>query len=129
MQYLLYIYNKERGKIMGIQNYLKTQDQGKEKHIPYIDIKECSSCAELSVTIQVGQEILHPSTVDHSIKTITLYGVTKDQNQLKQLTVFQLGDDLTIPRVRTSIRKGLFSKLIATSYCNLHGLWENTCEI
>ena len=108
---------------MSIKDLLKTEDSGKEKHVPHIDVKECSTCGELSVTILVGKEVIHPSTAEHSIKTITLYGIT-NEGTLKQLTVFQLGDENTVPRVRTSVTKGMFKELIVTSYCNLHGLWE-----
>jgi len=113
---------------MGINKYIKTADEGKEKHIPDINVKECSTCGELSVTIQVGKEVIHPSTPEHSIKTITLYGAT-DEGKLEQLTVFQLGDQNTVARVRTSVKKGQYKKLIATSYCNIHGLWENEINL
>jgi superoxide reductase len=112
---------------MGISEYLKTADEGKEKHVPAIDVKECSTCGELSVTIQVGKEVLHPSTVEHSIKTITLYG--DKEGKLEQLTVFQLGDQNTVARVRTAVIKGQYKKLVATSYCNLHGLWEGSVDL
>jgi len=113
---------------MGINEYLKTADDGKEKHVPDISIKDCSSCGELSVTIQVGKEVIHPSTKEHAIKTISVYGVTSD-GKLQQLTVFQLGDENTVPRVRTSVMKGTYTAILATSYCNLHGLWENSQKI
>ena len=109
---------------MGISNYLKSIDQGKEKHLPYIEYKECVSCGELNLTIQIGKETIHPSLVDHAIKTIIVYGVT-EKAEIKQLTVFHLEGEFCLPIVRTSIKKGLFQKIIATSYCNLHGLWEN----
>ncbi len=110
---------------MGLSELIKKASaEGKEKHVPNIDVKECSTCNELSATLQVGKDVLHPSTVEHAIKTIILYGVTKE-GKLEQLTLFQLGDENTVPRVRTSVKKGKYTKLIATSYCNLHGLWEN----
>ena len=113
---------------MSICNYLKTEDQGQEKHVPNMDVKECPTCGELSVTIQVGKEVIHPSTSEHSIKTITLYGITKEE-KLEQLTVFHLGDENTVARVKTSVKKGKYSKFKATSYCNLHGLWENSVNL
>ncbi|OGI11191.1 MAG: hypothetical protein A2Y40_04925 [Candidatus Margulisbacteria bacterium GWF2_35_9] len=113
---------------MSISKNIKTEDTGMEKHVPFISAKECATCGELSVTIQVGQNVIHPSTVEHSIKTITLYGKTKE-GALKQLTLFQLGDENTVARVRTSVIKGTFTELIATSYCNLHGLWEGSLKI
>lgn len=113
---------------MGINDYVKTSDEGKEKHVPHIDVKECSACGEMSVTIQVGKEVIHPSTTEHSIKTITLYGVT-GEGKLEQLTIFKLGDENVVARVKTSIKKGKYAKLIAASYCNLHGLWENETAV
>jgi superoxide reductase len=113
---------------MALNNYLKQADEGKEKHTPDISVRNCSGCGELNITIHVGKEVLHPSTNIHSIKTITLYGITKE-NKIEQLTVFQLGDENTVPRVRTSVKKDIYIKLIATSYCNLHGLWENEINL
>ena len=113
---------------MSLSNYLKKEDQGKEKHIPDISVGECLTCGELSVTIQVGKEVIHPSTPEHSIKTIILYGITKEE-KIVQLTAFQLGDENTLSRVKTSIKKGQYTKLFATSYCNLHGLWENSINL
>ncbi|MBU0580349.1 MAG: Neelaredoxin [Candidatus Margulisbacteria bacterium] len=114
---------------MSLTEYLKRKEaEGQEKHMPSIDVKECGTCGELSVTIQVSKEVIHPSTVEHAIKTIILYGANK-AGKLEQLTIFQLGDQNTVPRIRTSIKKGQYVKLIATAYCNLHGIWENTVEL
>jgi len=109
---------------MSIQTYLKTANEGKEKHLPDIQVKESEVTDALSIKIIVGKDALHPSTPEHAIKTITLYGIT-NENQLKQIAVFHLTEDITIPVVRVSIKKDRFKELIATSYCNLHGLWES----
>ena len=113
---------------MKICNYIKKNDNGSEKHLPDIQVKNCEKCGEYLVTVQIGKEILHPSTAEHSIKTITLYGVTKT-NSLEQLTQFQLGNEHTLPKVRASVKKENLKSLIATSYCNLHGLWENQVKL
>lgn len=114
---------------MGIQEFLKKSEaEGKEKHVPDFIIDTCGHSGQHMVTIAVGKEILHPSTAEHSIKTITLYGVT-DDDKLKELTVFQLGDENTPPVVRTTVKKEGFKQLIATSYCNLHGLWQSQIDL
>jgi superoxide reductase len=113
---------------MSIAKHIKTADMTTEKHVPFITVTNCSTCGELSVTIQVGKEAIHPSTVEHAIKTITVYGITKE-DKLEQLTIFQLGDENTVPRVRTSVKKEKYKELTVTSYCNLHGLWENSISI
>ncbi|MCP4051264.1 MAG: hypothetical protein GY730_11240 [bacterium] len=112
---------------MGINDYIKNSDEGAEKHCPDISTSVCDNCDALGVTVQVGKEILHPGTVEHSIKLIILYGV-KD-NKLEQLTVSSLGDENTVPRIKSYITKDKYQKLIATSYCNLHGLWENEISL
>lgn len=113
---------------MSISEYLKTADDGKEKHIPDINVKDCSGCGELSVTIQVGKEVLHPSLAEHFIKTVTLYGLNKEK-KLEEIVSFNLAGGLTVPSMRASVKKDRYIKLIATSFCNMHGLWENETSL
>lgn len=113
---------------MSLSNYTKTADATKEKHVPHISVGNCDGCNGIIVTIKVGKETLHPSTVEHAIKTIALYGLA-DGEKVEQLAVTQLGDENSIPCVVVHIKAGKYKKLIATSYCNLHGLWENELEL
>ena len=106
----------------------KGSEEGKEKHVPSIRVVECEGCGELSVTVKVGENIFHPSTPEHYIVYIELFGVNQD-NKLIVITKFELGKENTIPYVKTHIKKGIFKSLIATSFCNVHGLWENSVEI
>jgi superoxide reductase len=110
-------------------DYLKKSDsEGKEKHVPSILATNCSTCDEIGVAIKVGKEIFHPSLPEHHIEYIELFGVT-DAEKLVPLTKFDLSKENTIPYVKTHIKKGLFKKLIALSYCNVHGLWENEITV
>ena len=113
---------------MSINDYIKTSDEGQEKHVPDIDFEDCFCSEDLCVKIQVGRNVLHPSTATHSIKTIILYGVT-NEDKLEQLTVFQLGDENTKPCIKTTVQRDKYKKLIATSYCNLHGLWAGERKV
>ena len=106
----------------------KSESEGKEKHTPFILVSGCSSCGEMGVIVKVGKEIYHPSTVEHYIGYIELFGITKD-DKLVLLTRFELSKENTIPYVKTHIKNDLYKKLIALSYCNLHGLWESEIEI
>lgn len=114
---------------MKLSEVIKTGvEEGKEKHVPFILVRNCEGCGELSVTVKVGEKIFHPSTVEHYIEYIELFGITQEK-KLILITKFELGKENTIPYVKTHIKKGLFKKIIALSFCNLHGLWENSCDM
>ena len=106
----------------------RSEAEGKEKHLPHIDIKPCNTCGELAVTVRVGKEIFHPSTKEHFIEHIALHALTKDDS-LVFITRFELGRESTVPYVKTHIKKGMFKKLFAVSLCNVHGLWESSVDI
>ena len=113
---------------MKFADYIKTQEtEGKEKHVPSIDVKEYSS-NELTVTIQVGKEVMHPSTNEHHIKYIQLFGETND-NKFVHISTINLGEENTLPRAKVNIKKGTFKNIIALSFCNIHGVWENNLEV
>jgi superoxide reductase len=108
-----------------LKNYIKNSDsEGNEKHVPFISVKNCESCNELGVTIKVGKDIFHPSTIEHHIQYIELYGITKDEGKLTFINRFILSKENTIPYVKTHIKNNKFTKLIVLSECNIHGLWE-----
>jgi len=110
-------------------NYIKkSESEGKEKHVPFIAATACSTCGEIGVMIRVGKEIFHPSLPEHYIEYVELFGITKD-DKLVPLTKFELAKENTIPYIKTHIKKDVFKKLIALSYCNVHGLWENEIEL
>ena len=64
---------------------LKSKEaEGKEKHVPIIEIdKEARKGVEI-VRVIVGKEVPHPNTVEHHIDWIELYGVKKG-GQLKPI--------------------------------------------
>lgn len=108
---------------------LKTREaEGKEKHVPEIEIKKCPECEEDTVTVTVGKEVPHPNTVEHHIEWIQLYGL-KRSGQVVHLAMFDLGPTYTSPKVITHIKVEEFKTLYALEYCNIHGLWENSLEL
>jgi len=107
----------------------KGAEEGKEKHVPFIKTSDCSGCNELTVEIRVGETIFHPSTPDHFIDYIELYGIRAEDDLLVKLTRFELGREDTVPYVKTHIKKGKFKSLIALSLCNIHGLWEGSLDL
>ncbi len=125
----------------GIGEYYKTADWKTEKHVPAIDCP-ASTAADAAVTarVTVGKEIAHPNTTAHHIRSVTLYFKPQNGN-VYQLASAQFGAHgesaegadagpvYTDPDVTFSFKLKQSGTLIATSLCNIHGLWESSQEI
>jgi len=113
---------------MKIGELIKTGAQeGKEKHVPVIELVECPECKEKTVKITVGKEVPHPNTVEHHIKWISLYGVKG--GIAVHVGTFDLGPTYGVPTVTAHVNLGEFSELVAVEYCNIHGLWEGSLKL
>ena len=100
-------------------------DETQEKHVPSIKIKECDSCPDPQITISV---VKHPNTVEHHIDWLQLYGV-KEKGPIVHLLTASLVPVVADACAHVCIKKGEFKSLVALSYCNLHGLWENKVDL
>ncbi|MCP2519150.1 class II SORL domain-containing protein [SCandidatus Aminicenantes bacterium Aminicenantia_JdfR_composite] len=110
---------------MDFSKILKNKEhEGKEKHIPFIDIVG----DENIVRVTVGKEIPHPNTIEHHIVWIELYGLKKD-GQVVHLGKANFSPIYTEPDISFRISVKEFKALYALEYCNIHGLWENCIEI
>jgi len=96
--------------------------EGKEKHVPVIELVECEECGKDAVKITVGKETPHPNTIEHHIKWAALFGVKN--GVAAHIATFDFGPTYGVPIVVAHINKDEFSELIAVEYCNIHGLWE-----
>lgn len=126
---------------MSIGEFVKTADFKSEKHVPVIEVPGGVKAGEaFNVEVSVGKEIPHPNTTEHFINWISLYfkaddgaiinlgraeftahgESTKGANEGSAHT-----DPLAVFKVKLD-KPGL---LFATSYCNIHGLWEGTAEV
>jgi superoxide reductase len=101
--------------------------EGKEKHVPVIELVDCPDCGEKVVKITVGKETPHPNTIEHHIKWIALFGVKG--GLAVHVASFDLGPTYGVPTVVTHANLGDFSELIAIEYCNIHGLWESSLTL
>ncbi len=108
---------------------IKTSDWKKEKHVPVIEVKREGD--DLIITVEVGKEIRHPNTFQHHIKWIEVFFVVDGE-------VFPIGraefeghgekgfaEPYAVFRFKTE-EKG---RILALSFCNIHGLWKNEVEI
>ncbi len=113
---------------MRIGDLIKTEvEEGKEKHVPVIELVDCPTCGEKVVKITVGKEVPHPNTIEHHIKWITLFGVKN--GVAVHIATFDLGPTYGVPTVVTHANLEGMNELIALEYCNIHGLWESSLKL
>jgi len=85
----------------------KTQDEGKEKHVPVIEQ------TEKSVIVRVGS-VVHPMESEHYIEWIEI--ITENGSYRKMLKPgMEPVAEFFLEAQNISVR----------AYCNLHGLWKN----
>jgi superoxide reductase len=128
--------------MVDLNQIFQSADWKKEKHVPVIEvIGECSSGKPIQVNLTVGKEISHPNTTEHHIGWIDLYFLPDGGKFPYQIgkTVFKSHgasvdgpntstvycDPTTIMHFKTEKSGTLF----ATSYCNIHGLWQNSLKL
>lgn len=127
---------------MSIGDFYQTADWKKEKHSPVIECPDVVEAGEeFVVSLTIGKEIAHPNTTEHHINWIELY--FKPENEKFPVMVGRygfLGHGASVkganegvlytePKVQTTLKIKASGKLLATSYCNIHGLWESSKEI
>jgi superoxide reductase len=107
---------------------LKNKDnEGKEKHVPIIEISTGSGGAD-TVNVVVGKEVAHPNTIEHHIAWLEVYGV-KGDGQVISLARADFAPAYTSPKVQLKVLLADFETIYATSYCNIHGLWEYSLKV
>jgi superoxide reductase len=121
---------------------LQQADWKSEKHAPVIESPDTASAGSL-VTIRaaVGSEIPHPNTTEHHIAWIEIHFKPDDEKFSHQLSSSRFtahgesaagpnqGSAFTEPACETTVKITKSGTLFATSYCNIHGLWENQKRI
>ena len=104
------------------------ESEGKEKHIPVIEIVEGhGSQTPHLVHVVVGKETPHPNTVEHHIAWIELFGVKTD-GQVIDLGRAVFAPSYAAPSVSFHTPVEPFKAFCALSYCNIHGVWQNCIE-
>ena len=124
-----------------MKELFQSGDWAKEKHVPIIDILKVDKEEGVVFTVSVGKEISHPNTTAHHIAWIDIYfkpDGSKFPYQLGKCEFFSHG--ASVGGADTS---GIYNKVEATlsfkteqsgiiyasSYCNIHGLWESMKEV
>ena len=123
----------------GMKDLYQSADWKKEKHAPVIEAPEKAAKGQpVTVTVSVGKEIAHPNQTQHHIRWIEVYFHPEGGKFPYQLARFDFtahgespdGPDTstvyTSPRVACSFKTDRPGTIVASSYCNIHGLWESS---
>jgi superoxide reductase len=120
----------------------QSEDWKKEKHVPVIECADSVKAGEnFPITVSVGKEIAHPNTTEHHIRWIQVYYRPEGAKfglQLVSVEFTAHGEAVEGPNegpacthhsatVTANLKKP--GTIYATSFCNIHGFWENSREI
>ncbi len=114
---------------------IQSGDWKGEKHVPVINAPESFKAGEVvEVNVNIGEEIAHPNTLEHHIGWIKVYFLPEGGKFPLELGEFEFNahgefETFTEPFATLRFKPETSGHLIATSYCNIHGLWENSQEL
>ncbi len=121
---------------------LQSADWKSEKHAPVIEAPATVRADEpVDISALIGKEIGHPNTTEHHIVWIELHFKPDNDKFSHQLSANYFsahgesvegankGPAYTEPSCRTTVKLKDSGTLFATSYCNIHGLWESQQRI
>lgn len=116
---------------------LRSGDWKNEKHVPVILAPQSVPTDErFEVTVHVGADVPHPNTTEHHIRWIKLF-FQPDDGFTYELGDYQFtahgeavsgpneGPVYAEPKAVVPVKLKQSGTLMALSYCNIHGLWEN----
>ncbi len=122
-----------------IGELFKSDDFKNEKHVPVIECTDQAAADEVfEIKVSVGKEIAHPNTTAHHIRWIQVYFLPEGEKAAYEVGNFQFtahgestkgadeGPVYTHHCVTLGVKLKNSGTIIATSYCNIHGLWESS---
>ncbi|NHJ14116.1 MAG: superoxide reductase [Candidatus Thorarchaeota archaeon] len=122
------------------KKWIQTDDWKSEKHVPVITIKKFED-GVAHVMVQVGKEIPHPNETKHHIKWCDLFFWPEGGKfpvEIGYCTFDHHGESAEGPDTSgiysEPVAKFVFKTkkkgtLMATAYCNIHGLWKSEAEL
>lgn len=127
---------------MKFSEVMQAADWKAEKHAPVIEAPvEVKAGEAFSVAICVGKEIAHPHTTEHHIRWIRLYFKPDNSKFAYDLANVEFnahgeaadgpnkGPAFSEPFAQVRVKLNGSGTLLASSYCNIHGLWESSQAI
>ena len=122
------------------QKWIQTADWKSEKHVPVIEVSKIED-GKVYVKVSVGKEIPHPNTTAHHIKWIDLFFLPEGEKfpaEIGYMSFDTHGESVqgadtssvyTEPVTKFVFKTTKSGTLMATAYCNIHGLWKSETEL
>jgi len=136
---LLFLMKRREAEI-DFGSLVQKGDWGREKHTPLITfLGEKDSVLEIEVS--VGEKMPHPNTAEHHIGCIEVYFLPTGEKfpyQIVRVDFLTHGASVqgpntstiyTEPKINFSFKTEKPGVILALSYCNIHGLWQNSKEL
>lgn len=124
------------------KDLFQVADWKSEKHVPVIEAPEKIKKGEaVTITVSVGKQIPHPNTTEHHIRWIEVYFHPKGEKFPYQIGRFEFnahGESVQGPNTSTIFAQPIVTcnfktektgAILASSYCNIHGLWEGNQDL
>ena len=125
-----------------LKEAFQSADWKKEKHVPVIDSPDKAKKGEwIKITLSVGKEIAHPNTTEHHIRWIAVFFLPDGEKFPYQIGRFEFdshGESVpgpnmstvyTHPEATATFKTDKPGTILASSYCNIHGLWESSKKL
>ena len=122
--------------------FVKSADFKSEKHAPVVEIPTTIKAGEsFEVKASIGKEIAHPNTTEHHISWIALHFLPEGAKTSVEIGRYEFnahaqsaaganeGPVLSDSSIVASVTLKTGGTLFATSYCNIHGLWETSAVV
>lgn len=118
-----------------LESLYQSGDWKGEKHVPVINAPEKVKKDELvEVKLNIGEGVPHPNTFEHYISWMKLYFQPEGSNFPIEIGSYDFAahgesEIFTEPCATVKFKAEKSGVIHASSYCNIHGLWENSQEI
>ena len=125
-----------------LKELLQSADWKKEKHVPVIEVSDVIKKGDAAkISVIVGKEIAHPNTTEHHIRWIEVYFLAEGEKFPCQIGHFDftahgesaqgpnMSTIFTSPDVVISLKTEKSGTIMASSYCNIHGLWTSAKKL
>lgn len=122
-----------------LKDLFQSADWKAEKHVPVIEAPDTVKKGQpFKVTATVGKEIPHPNKTEHHISWVTLFFQPEGEKFPYQIARVEFcahgastqGPDTssvyTNYETAVSFKTDKPGMIYASSYCNIHGLWQNS---
>ena len=122
--------------------FFQAADWKAEKHVPVIECLDAvKSDEKFEIKVSVGKQIAHHNTTEHHIRWIQIFFQPEGDKHSYQFGNFEFtahgesiqganqGPAYTEPEAQATTVINKPGTIYALSFCNIHGLWENSKEV